>query len=293
MKVDMQISSKQNEANGLRAEERAVFFEVIEPTLFISNQEQFCRWAQTELQRIFPHRMLVCGMGRIGKEGVRAQHVMGCNFPQEYLQTLQRPDGLMNSPILAKWMQERQPILFEPEHGATINAAPTSWLDNFFRFKLLNLAAHGQCDIHSQTASYFSFSGIPGPLTQRHAYLLKLLVPHLHVALARIVASLPVKVHKPAPQQPQLTVREKEILKWLCVGKTNWEIAQVLSISEATVKNHVHHILVSLNVNSRTQAVTKAMNLKLILANLALPLYAGVELLLQGQNLFDICCAAI
>ncbi|TAN82314.1 MAG: hypothetical protein EPN14_04120, partial [Gallionella sp.] len=205
----------------------------------------------------------VCGMGRIGKEGVHVQHVMGCNFPQEYLQTLQRPDGLMNSPILARWMQERQPILFEPDCRGTSGAVQPAWLDNFFRFGLINLAAHGQCDIHSQTASYFSFSGIPGPLSPRHAYLLKLLVPHLHVMLARIVANLPASAGKPSPQQPHLTGREKEILKLLYDGKTNRGIAQALSISEATVKNHVHHILVRLKVSSRTQAVTKAINLKL------------------------------
>jgi len=285
------MPAAQNGTIGLSAEERAVFFEVIEPTLFIGSQEQFCRWARTELQRIFPHGMLVCGMGRIGKEGMHVQHVMGCNFPQAYLQTLQRPDGLMYSPILAKWMQQRQPILFEPDYGVTTNAAQSAWLDNFRSFGLINLAMHGQCDIHSQTASYFNFSGIPGPLSLRHAYLLKLLVPYLHVALVRVVANLPVKAH--APQQSQLTGRENEILKWLCDGKTNWEISQVLGISEATVKNHVHHILARLNVNSRTQAVTKAINLKLIRAKLALFLYAGAELLLQGQELFGICCAAI
>lgn len=283
----------QNETIGLSVEERAVFFEVIEPTLSISNQEQFFRWTQTDLQRIFPHGMLACGIGRIGKEGVKARHVMGCNFPQEYMQTLQRPNGLLNSPILAKWMKEQQPILFEPNYGIKSNAAHSAWLDNFRRFGLTNLAAHGQCDVNSKTASYYSFSSIPGPLSHRHAYLLKLLVPHLHVALARVVATLPEKAHKRAPQQSKLIGREKEVLKCLCDGRTNWEIAQVLNISEATVKNHVHRILVRLNVNSRTQAVTKAINFKLIRTKLTLFLYAGAELLLQGQKLFDICHASI
>jgi DNA-binding CsgD family transcriptional regulator len=56
------------------------------------------------------------------------------------------------------------------------------------------------------------------------------------------------------------------ILKWLGYSKTNREIAQELSISEATVKNHIHHILAKLNVNTRTQAVTKAIKLKLMLS---------------------------
>ena len=47
--------------------------------------------------------------------------------------------------------------------------------------------------------------------------------------------------------------------QWLGTGKTNWEIAQVLRISEHTVKNHVQRILIKLKVNSRAQAVAKGL----------------------------------
>ncbi len=50
----------------------------------------------------------------------------------------------------------------------------------------------------------------------------------------------------------------------MVTGKTNWEIAQVLHISEHTIKNHVQHILIRLKVNTRAQAVAKAINLKII-----------------------------
>jgi transcriptional regulator EpsA len=256
-----------SETGGLSVEERAVFFDVIEPTLLINNLEQFFRWTQTELQRIFPHGMLVCGMGHINKEGAKIRHVMSCNFPQEYLQTLQRSNDMINSPIIAKWMEERQPILFEPHDDNLIKlSAPSAWLDNFHRFGLHNLVAHGQCDVNSQTTSYFSFSKIPGSLSPRHADLVKLLVPHLHAALARAVVNLPVSARKPKLHQFHLSRREMDILKRLADGKTNKEIAQVLCISEATVKNHVHSILARLNVKSRTQAVTKAIGHKLVSA---------------------------
>lgn len=289
LRLKIASSAAQNETFGLSAEERAVFFEVIEATLHIDNQEQFFRWSRTGLQRIFPHGMMVCGLGRIVKEGVHVQHLMDCHFPQEYLQTLQRSGDLIHSPILAKWLQERQPILCELNRADSENTAAAAWLEQFRRLGLTNLAAHGQCDGNGQTASHFNFACIPGPLSPRHTHLLNLLMPYLHVALTRVAASLPVKAHKPARQQTHLTAREEEILQWLCDGKTNWEIAQVLGISLATVKHHVHHILTSLNVNSRTQAVAKAINLKLIRTKLALFLYSGAELLQQGQELFDIC----
>ena len=273
-------------------EERAIFFEVIESAMTIDNREQFFLWARTELQHIFPHGAMMCGMRYVGAEGEDVQHIMGCNIPQAYLKILRHPGGLANSPIFAAWIQEQQPILIGPDSGSASNMPRSAWLERFRRAGMINLAAHGQCDLNKQIASYFQFSRIPAPLTWRHAHLLRLLVPHLHVALTRVVANQSARPRKPAPQQPGLTGREKEVMEWLCDGKSNREIAQVLNISEATVKHHVHHILARLNVNTRTQAVAKTMALKLVRARLVLLLYASAELLLQGQELLGICCAA-
>ena len=55
-----------------------------------------------------------------------------------------------------------------------------------------------------------------------------------------------------------LTVREGQVLALLPRGLTNKEIGSALKISEATVKNHVHHLLEKLNVGSRAQAVARA-----------------------------------
>lgn len=263
----MFIDIQKNEAINLSAEDCKVFFEVLEPTLHISNQEQFCRWMQTGLQRVFPHGAMACGIGRFTKEGAKVKHILCRNFPPEYFQVLQKPDGLITSPVMAQWMITRQPVLFEPGAATAASNLQTEWLDNFHRHGLVNMTAHGQCDVDGQATSYFSFSRIPGRLTARHFYLLKLLTPHLHVVLARVVSNLPANARKHAPQPSPLTAREREVLEWLCKGKTNWEISQVMSISEATVKNHVHHILTRLRVNTRAEAVAKAINLGLVRAN--------------------------
>ncbi len=148
----------------------------------------------------------------------------------------------------------------------TLKLAPPGWLDNFLKFGLLNLAAHGLCDFDKHTASYFSFSCIPGSLNQRHAYLLKLLVPHLHAALMRVASNPRSNKRTSSHQQIRLSKREKEVLQWMSSGKSNWEIAQVIGLSESTVKNHVHHILCKLHAATRAQAVAKAINHKLISA---------------------------
>jgi two-component system nitrate/nitrite response regulator NarL len=50
------------------------------------------------------------------------------------------------------------------------------------------------------------------------------------------------------------TLREQEVLSLLQEGRSNKEIASALHIAEATVKNHVHHLLEKLQVTTRTQA---------------------------------------
>lgn len=67
-----------------------------------------------------------------------------------------------------------------------------------------------------------------------------------------------------APQQPPteidaLTEREIEVLCLVAHGKSNREISDKLSISEATVRTHVSNILAKLGLCSRTQAALYAL----------------------------------
>lgn len=62
----------------------------------------------------------------------------------------------------------------------------------------------------------------------------------------------------------QLTGREKEVLKLLPKGMLNKEIANVLMISEKTVKNHISSIFRKLNVQDRTQAAVYAIKNRLV-----------------------------
>src|SRR5829696_3327404 len=59
------------------------------------------------------------------------------------------------------------------------------------------------------------------------------------------------------------TPREVEVLGLMVRGKTNQEIASSLSISRATAKVHVGHIIAKLGVSDRTQAVVRALELGL------------------------------
>jgi two-component system, NarL family, nitrate/nitrite response regulator NarL len=55
---------------------------------------------------------------------------------------------------------------------------------------------------------------------------------------------------------PPLTPRETEVLFHVAAGLQNKEIARNLGLSLATVRNHVHNILVKLGVHSKLEAVS-------------------------------------
>ena len=59
----------------------------------------------------------------------------------------------------------------------------------------------------------------------------------------------------PVVDLPQLSAREAEVLDLLAEGLTNAEIAGRLFISPITVRNHVSHILVKLQVRDRREAM--------------------------------------
>jgi len=55
-----------------------------------------------------------------------------------------------------------------------------------------------------------------------------------------------------------LTQRELEVLRLVALGHSTPHIAALLSVSEATVRSHVHHLLQKLDLDNRSQAVALA-----------------------------------
>ncbi|HEV7961400.1 MAG TPA: response regulator transcription factor [Actinoplanes sp.] len=76
----------------------------------------------------------------------------------------------------------------------------------------------------------------------------------LHPDVARLLADGQSRL-----SEVHLTVREREVLAAIALGRANREIARQLGLSEKTVKTHVSAILTKLGVQDRTQAALYAV----------------------------------
>ncbi|WP_367716208.1 autoinducer binding domain-containing protein [Nitratireductor sp. GISD-1A_MAKvit] len=58
---------------------------------------------------------------------------------------------------------------------------------------------------------------------------------------------------------PRLTPREKECLQWAAQGKSEWEVSQILGISEHTAEKHLLNAKTKLGASNRVHAVAEAI----------------------------------
>jgi DNA-binding NarL/FixJ family response regulator len=82
----------------------------------------------------------------------------------------------------------------------------------------------------------------------------------LSPAITKRVIKQFTRIPRPEPprQLDELTERELDVFRLIARGLSNAEIARELYISDTTVKTHITHILMKLNLRDRVQAVVLA-----------------------------------
>ncbi|MCO4892183.1 LuxR family transcriptional regulator [Cupriavidus sp. WGtm5] len=157
------------------------------------------------------------------------------------------------------------------------NSVPRLWLTRGAQENKLNelmraataagIAAGVTCPVHSRNGDASLIYWIVGTeiadadltdyIEARVAMCIRMSL-HLHEALRRVHRS------DMRPTIRSLTEREKECLLWIGAGKSTWEIAQILGISEHGVMHHVRKVMNKLGVSRRHDAVRAARALNLI-----------------------------
>jgi DNA-binding CsgD family transcriptional regulator len=89
-------------------------------------------------------------------------------------------------------------------------------------------------------------------VAQQAMLYVQLMAGYVHEAIRRVL-----NLHnKPVGL---LTEREKECLRWAADGKTSWEIAQLLHVTERTANFHLNNVMLKLDVSNRQHAIAKAV----------------------------------
>ena len=81
----------------------------------------------------------------------------------------------------------------------------------------------------------------------------------LHLAAIYTHAQVRLLSKRRTRPLPGLSARERECLQWVAVGKTDWEIGEILSISEKTANAHIEHVKQKYGVSTRMLAVVYAV----------------------------------
>jgi LuxR family transcriptional regulator, quorum-sensing system regulator BjaR1 len=100
----------------------------------------------------------------------------------------------------------------------------------------------------------FSPCGLQPDLSERARQALDVICTFAHKALQLAV----MRKARTEPRHP-LTPREREILKWVAVGKTDDEIGTILTLSADTVHSHLKNSMRKLDAGRRTYAVVQAL----------------------------------
>jgi transcriptional regulator EpsA len=238
----------------------------MEASLRVFTKHHFFSWTQGLLQNLVPHEALLCTLRGVDGRTPLVEAFTTAASDGEPLDRLYSQEAAFGEKLIKEWEAKLyQPVVHD---AAEVGAADGALVRELTRIGAARIVAHGTHDTSGRMVSFFVFGGAADDDNPHRARLVEILVPFLHSAWIRTKVSLSGETGTHSDAQPAtrdlLTEREREVLKWVYLGKSNIEIGLILGISPLTVKNHVQEILRRLNVQNRAQAVGKAFSLHIL-----------------------------
>lgn len=216
--------------------------------------DEFKAWTRTELRAALPHGALIGGLGHLHAGGVALDYLVIVDYPREHIESIRNRAGAIDTPILRRWLLTQQPVTFDID--APWPEIPKVWLDSFRRHRLQNVVAHAMYDRARCVGTYHSVYRIPVKPDQCYIDTLCSLVPALHETLCRLIEQS-VGSESLGMIVAGLSERERQVIHWLRLGKTNAQIAELINLSESTIKHHVTSVFEKLGLSNRAQLVRR------------------------------------
>jgi transcriptional regulator EpsA len=236
----------------------------LDASLRIRARHQFFAWTQGTLQSLVEHQLLICALHSEAPARFHVDSFSTVPVEPTHFSELFRQDVFLVPHLIKSWEENHSQVI-NCEAGNGGQFAGSALARELTRLGASHIVAHGTHDANGQLTSFFTFACRPGSIGPRQAYYVELLVPLLHSAWVRTQVNWQAKSAGARPAVTSfLTPREREILEWIYRGKSNIEVGMILKISPLTAKNHVQKILRKLGVLNRTQAVGKALALRIL-----------------------------
>ena len=250
--------------NELTKKELIALFEFITSCLSATDEKHFCNLIEY-FKSFVPHDFAVCGIAKVKNQALSdVIDIVNVSYPKEWMALYFKNNFQRIDPIMHTHFSYFKSQIWSKTYQKCANINP-KFLSMAQDFGLSEGLTYGVMEPGASIGSLFSFAGSSQKTSRRHIVFLELIIPHLHQALIRILREKKKKgILTETGIALPLSVREEEMLNWLKMGKTNWEISVILNISGRTVKFHVHNIMRKLNAVTRGHAVAKAMELGII-----------------------------
>ena len=185
--------------------------------------------------------------------GRQKDHVLLCDWPVEWLERYVARNYVDHDPIVSRMKQLQAPFQWRDASEIKVDHDGEVVMGDAGEFKLKDglafplVTLDGQIVMVSLGGEQVEMSGLEfGMISLVSTYAIGRAM-QLLTAEGRVIDHI------------ELTPRERECLKWAAEGKSEWEISQILGISEHTSEKHLLNAKFKLGAVNRVQAVAEAI----------------------------------
>lgn len=253
------------EAGASASTSASAFLQIATRGASLSTHADLWRWLRDDVQALLPHELLLAAWGDFQSGEIQVDLVSSLPGLRTHECRAPRLMPLLNY-LRDCWAAAQHTACRVDMHGnAELFGSAAQGLGAGQSLASMRSAVvHGSRDARTGGERIFaalssqpqSEDGAPG--------MLRLLMPFIDLAL-RGMPSAPARharfergeLDNLVGPLGTLSERERQIMVWVAMGKTNPEIGCILRISEFTVKNHMKSIFSKLDVTNRAQAVAK------------------------------------
>lgn len=267
--VNPVLMERRREQVALAPDVSQKILEIIMASYSIENHHDFYAWLQNKVAEVLPHNMLLACWGTFdGEQKLSLKYDLTSSLANVNTQALynasEKVDGFMSLlhklwiQNASRWFVINDLDVFTKEHGFKENCFKACFPKAFNR--LNSTLIYGINDIRGSNNCLYAFFSEEKAFKVQNS-IMGLLMPHIDSTIRRIQHLEQTQTATDTKEYlnsvARLSHRELEIVNWVRQGKTNSEMANLLFISQNTVKTHLKNIFEKLGVTKRAEAIGK------------------------------------